>query len=107
MAVQLLEQIRQAEEAAEQLRQQAQREAREIVKASEEASAHARRDAEQGVRTHYREQMDAQKLRIQEELAQAGHALQAAQQEEIDKARARIPQAAQRISERILAHGDR
>ncbi|NLB37792.1 MAG: hypothetical protein GX810_00900 [Clostridiales bacterium] len=107
MAVKLLEKIRMAEQAAEQVRLDAQREAREMIKASEEASAHALRAADQSVRAFYREQMDQHKKRLEDKVAQALQANAGAHAKAIEQARAHMDQAAGYIVERILGDGDR
>ncbi len=107
MAVKLLEEIRRAEEAAEQMRHDAQREAREMIKASEEASAHARRDADLNARARYREEMAGAQQRFLEELKRLGSAQEQERAHAAQAARARIPDAAKLIAERILADGHR
>lgn len=107
MALQALEEIKAAETRAEDLRQQAQAEAREMQKSVEAANLASERSAaleHRALAQHILEDAAAQaRLAIQKRERQASKEREALRQ----GAQGRLEQAAQWIFERIVADGNR
>jgi len=107
MSWEVLKEVERAEAKAEDIRQSAQKEAREILKSAEEACAVQERNAALEHR--------ALSLRILEDAkATARRRIEALEAEEakkcaeeMDKARARLPEAAEIIYKRVVADGHR
>lgn len=107
MATDILEKIRRAEAEAERLRQEAQAQARDILKASEEASLHAERESDREARTRYRNKLEETRLRIEADLADQRARDEGERRRVAEAAAAKVPEAARYIVGRILADGDR
>lgn len=107
MALEILKTIRQAEEQAEALAQEAQQQARELIAAAEQSSAQRRREG--GVRNHERLQamLDERRGQVQAALREEAGALMNARRAQMEAARARLPQAAELIVKRVLEDGSR
>jgi hypothetical protein len=107
MALELLEAVRSAEEAADAIRRDAAEQARDMVKSVEEATIESARQTAAELRASYQEAMNACRAEI--ERAIAGNA--GKKQEELSHLRARASSradaAAALIVERVLGHGDR
>lgn len=71
MAFEMMEQIRKAEEKAEKIRLDAQREGREILKSAQEVSAANERSAEKDIRRDYQTAMEAGRARVENVIASA------------------------------------
>ena len=107
MAIQWLEEIRQAEAKADKIRQDAAAQGREIIKSVEEATLESERHAAAEIRAEYQSRMAAKRMEIEQKLsAQSG-----SKQKALDALRAdaekRIPEAARLAAESIVTHGDR
>jgi len=101
-----LNHIREAEARAEQLRQDAQREARDIVKGVEEAIAAENRQSQQFIRDGAQQVIENARASILREI----EAIDARMAVKLDRAREeaekRVPDAGRRIFERIVGDGD-
>lgn len=106
MAVELLEAVRAAEEKAEAIRRDAAEQAREIVKAVEEATLESSRQGAVEIRAAYQERMNDHQRAAQERIAAQASQRQKALDALAAQARKNIPQAAALIAERIVRHGD-
>ena len=107
MALELLEAVKKAEAAADQIRRDAADQAREIVKSVEEATIESARLAAGELRTAYQNKMNEYRQAMEAAIAQSA----GEKQKELDAmksaASVRAPKAASLIAERILGHGDR
>ncbi len=107
MALELMEQIKAAELKADNERQRAQREGREVVKAVEEACLDQERTAQQDARQLYQHAMAERRAAVEGEIA--SHAAQ--KQEKLAQltktAEKNIPAAARLVFERIVNDGHR
>lgn len=105
LTVELLEEIRKAEQHAEELRQNAVHQAREMVNAVEEANAAQERQATIELRALSQSVLDETRVKVDGEIER----LQAQKEEQLQalsvKAHALREQAAQRIFERIVNDG--
>ncbi len=107
MAVEWLEEIRRAEEAAEKIRQEAAAQGREIIKSVEEATLENERRAAADIRADYQTRMAERRAEIERTLdARSGEKREALNALR-DAARRRVPHAARLAAERVVKHGDR
>ena len=107
MAFEIMDNIRKAEANAQQVLQNAQRQGREIIKASEEASLANEKNAEREMREAYQTAMEERRLQV-EKIIRAKQDEQAARNEQARQdAMQRVPQAARYIVERVLGNGNR
>ncbi len=107
MALELLEAVKKAEEAADALRRGAAEQARDMVKSVEEATFESARQATAEMRAAYQEQMNACRLAVEAAIAGKAGKKQAELSELRRIASARAPKAAALIVERVLGHGNR
>lgn len=103
----MLRSIQQAEAEAERTRQEALREAREIVKSVETACAMAERSAAAEQRAEYQRLLDQANQAVAQTLAEGSAASDAASEKLMQQANGRLDQAASLIFERIVKHGNR
>ena len=104
MSLEIMKGIQQAEAQADEIRQTAQREARDVVKAVEAAIAQQERAAAIENRAQYAQAMEDKKQEVEHQLtaqrAKAGKQL-------CQQARKHLPEAVSAIYERVLQHGNR
>lgn len=107
MAQVILNQVHEAEEKADALRRKAADEAREMVKAVQEATLEASRQAAAYHRAMYQERMQGFTAGVEKRLAAQEGERQARLNEIRSKAEENLPEASRLIVERILKHGYR
>ena len=107
MALELLEAVRKAEEAADGIRRDALEQARDMVKSVEEATIESGRQATAELRSAYQERMNAYRAQMDESIARNAGERQRELAQLRQTAAARIDRAAALIAERVLGHGDR
>lgn len=107
MAMDLIQRVTEAEHAAEQSRAKAAMEAREIVKAVEEASLARTRQAAVMAREESTHALEEAKAVTQKEIDALARKEEAQRQVLRDAAMARVDDAASLIYERIVHHGNR
>ncbi len=107
MSLDALTRIRQAEEQAEEIRMQAQRQARDIVAGLEEALVGERRQSQEFIRESARQVLSNAEASAQREIAAEDKRWQARREKARAEAVSRVGEAGQRIFERIVTHGDR
>ena len=107
MAVELLEAVRAAEEKADGIRRDAGEQARNIVKAVEEATLESARQGAAEIRAAYQEKMNACQRAVEDRIAAKAGERQKALEGLKNQARQNISKAAALIAERIMGHGDR
>ena len=106
MSLEIMKGIQQAEAQADEIRQTAQREARDVVKAVEAAIAQQERAAIEN-RAQYAQAMEDKKQEVEHQLT-AQRAKAGKQREALcQQARKHLPEAVSAIYERVLQHGDR
>lgn len=107
MALEILDTIRQAEQQAEALTQEAQQQARELIAAAEQSGAQRRREG--GIKSRERLQalLDERRGQVETALRQESAALLQTRQAQLAAARERLPQAAELIVSRVLSDGHR
>lgn len=105
MSLEILQSIEQAEAKAEELRADAQKQAREIVKSVEAACLAQERAAAVEHRALYQQLMEQDRQRVAEELARKSERYAAERAKLCKAAEARLEQAATQIFERIVRHG--
>ena len=105
MSLEIMKGIQQAEAQADEIRQTAQREARDVVKAVEAAIAQQERTAAIENRAQYAQEDKKQEVehQLNAQRAKAGKQREALCQQ----ARKHLPEAVSAIYERVLQHGDR
>ncbi len=107
MALDIIQKIRDAEAAAEQLRLETLREGREVIKASEDALRAHEKSEEQELRETYTRLMAERREKIEQRLS-AGADERARDRQHIkEQAMQCVSKAGAAIAERILKHGDR
>ncbi len=106
LSLEVLSQIREAEEKAENIRQDAQREAREIIKSVESACASAERSAAVDHRGMYQQMMEGKRQEVMLHLKENREAADAKVSSEMKQAEKRLDQAASLIFERVVKHGN-
>ena len=107
MALELLEAVKKAEEAADAIRRDAAEQARDIVKSVEEATIESGRQAAAELRASYQETMNACRTDIEQAIAGNAGKKQAELAQLRALASSRMEEAAALIVERVLGHGDR
>lgn len=107
MAMDLMQRVTEAEQTAEQSRTKAAMEAREIVKAVEEASLARTRQAAVMAREETAHALEEARTAAQKEIDALASKEEAQRQALRDAAMARVDEAASLIYERIVHHGNR
>lgn len=107
MSLQLLQRIEQAEAKAEELRQDAQRNARDMLKSVEEACITHEREATLKHRALSRRMLEDAQVKMASHLAQASKEQAALRVQEMASAKLKLKDAVQFIFERVVNHGDR
>ena len=105
MSLEILQSIEQAEAKAEELRADAQKQAREIVKSVEAACLAQERAAAVEHRALYQQLMEQDRVRVTGELAKKSQGYATERAALCKAAEARLEQAATQIFERIVRHG--
>ena len=100
MSLEIMKGIQQAEAQADEIRQTAQREARDVVKAVEAAIAQQERAAAIENRAQYAQAIEDKKQEVEHQLTEQREALG-------QQARKHLPEAVSAIYERVLQHGNR
>ncbi len=105
--MELLDAVRAAEEKADGIRREAAERARETIKSAQEAQLERERQASAALRADYQARMKAREAAVTEAIA--GQAAEKRRELEAyaQAARARMPQAVEWITERVLQHGNR
>lgn len=107
MSMEALNQIKAAEKEAEEIRQKAQREARDIVNGVKEAMVAENRQSMAFIREAAQKLADAQKIKTQDEI-RALEVRRAAERRKVrEEAEKRVSQTGEILFERIVANGDR
>lgn len=99
--------IQQAEAQADEIRQTAQREARDVIKAVEAAVAQQERAAAIENRAQYAQAMEDKKREVERQLTKQRAAMSKEREALCQQARTRLPEAVNAIYERVLQHGNR
>jgi len=107
MAIKLLDDIHAAEDAAEQLVHDAQHEAREMVKGTQEAVLANERDAAARLREEYQKILAEKRAAVEEDIRKNANDKQKAAEALAEKAREKLPDAAKAIFERVMSDGNR
>ena len=107
MAREVFQAVQTAEDRADQLIQDAQREARELLKTTEAEITENERKMAQEHRAMYQSKLDERRKQVTERLASKHAAVEAAQEQGLAQARARLDQATQLIFERVWNDGNR
>ena len=105
MSLEILQSIEQAESQAEQVRGDAQREARDMLKSVEAACVARERAAAIDHRGLYQQLMEQNRVSVEGELAKKSQTLAKERAALCKDAEARLDQAATQIFERIVRHG--
>jgi hypothetical protein len=106
MPMEALNQIREAEALAEELRQDAQREARDIIKGVEEAIAVENRQSQQFIRDAQQQVIDSARASALREIEAIDARMAAKRGKAREEAEKRVPDAGRLIFERIVCDGD-
>ncbi|HNW85833.1 MAG TPA: hypothetical protein PKJ47_02690 [Candidatus Limiplasma sp.] len=107
MAREVFDAVQTAENQADQLIQDAQRDARELLKATEAEITDNERKSAQEHRAMYQNLLDSRRAQVSERLTQTQAADDAAQNQELAQAGERLQQVAKLIVERVLDDGNR
>lgn len=107
MSLELLKNIEKAESAAEAIRAEAQREARELLKAVEEVTVSNEREAVQENRRLTQRVLEDARETAGRSIDKAAQAEAKKREEIAARARGKIGTAADLIFERVVSHGDR
>lgn len=107
MSLEVLQSIQQAEAEAERTKQDALKQAREIIKSVESACAMAERTAAADQRAEYQRLLDKANQAVSQSLADGSAAAAAASAKLMERTEQRLDQAASLIFERVVKHGDR
>lgn len=107
MSMEVLNQIRAAEEEAERLRQEASAQAREMIKGAGEAIAQENRQSHSFIHSSAQRVLEDARALAEREIASAQEKWLDARETTRQEAIARLDAAAERIFERIVEHGDR
>lgn len=99
--------IQQAEAQADEIRQNAQREARDVIKAVEAAVAQQERAAAIENRAQYAQAMEDKKREVERQLTKQRASMSKEREALCQQARTRLPEAVSAIYERVLQHGNR
>jgi vacuolar-type H+-ATPase subunit H len=106
LSLEVLSQIREAEAKAEDVKQEAQREARDMIKSVESACAAAERSAAVEHRGMYQQLMEGKRQEVMQHLKENRVAADAKVASEMKQAEERLDQAANLIFERVVKHGN-
>ena len=107
MAREVFDAVQTAENQADQLIQDAQRDAREMLKVTEAEIADSERKSAQEHRATYQNRLDSRRAQVSERLTQTQAADDAAQKQGLAQAGERLQQVAKLIVERVLDDGNR
>lgn len=107
MALKLLDDIRQAEENADKMVKNAQREARDVVKAAQESIIADERRANASIREEYQAVLARKRRAVDEDIRLHANEKQRAIRETVQQAEKKLPEAANAIFERVLSNGNR
>ncbi len=107
LSLEVLSRIREAEEQAEGVKQDAQREARDIIKSVEAACAAHERATAVEQRGMYQQLMEGKRQTVLLHLKESREAADAQVASEMKQAEGRLDQAASLIFERVVKHGNR
>ena len=107
MAIELMEEIKAAEARADDVRAQAQRESREMIKSVEEACMEHERAAQKDARKIYQDALNAKRAAVEKEIASHSGEKKRALDDMMAKARKNVSSAAQLVFERIVNDGNR
>ena len=106
MSQDVFQAVRQAETAAEETLQEAQKRAREVLKKAESDCAASERAAAQDGRVLYQTILDDRRMHTDEGILARREQVNAEQEAELDKAKAKLEQAADLIYKRVIEHGN-
>lgn len=107
MAIELMEEIKAAELRAENVRAQAQRESREMIKSVEEACMEHERAAQKDARGIYQDALSKKRAAVEQEIASHAGDKQRELDDMMKQARKNVPSAARLVFERIVNDGNR
>lgn len=107
MALKLLDEIRQAEENADKMVKNAQREARDIIKAAQEDILTQERRANVEIREEYQAVIAKKRRAVEEDIRLHANEKRRAIRDITQMAEGRLDKAADAIFERVLSNGDR
>lgn len=107
MTLEILEKIRQAEQKADEIRQNAVREGRDMIKASQEVAAKEEREAALLCRALYNKELNIKKDSVEKRIASYFDSNAAKRAAIIEAANQNIDKAVSLIIERIVANGNR
>lgn len=107
MSLEIMQRIEQTEAEAEKIRQEALRQARDVVKAVEGAVAQSERAAAIENRALYTQEMEEKRQQVEKLLLKKAEAQAAERKKRCDDAQTRLNQAATLIYRRVVQHGDR
>ncbi len=107
VALEILEAIKQAEQAADTIVREAQQSARDMIAAAERSGAQRRREAGVKSREQYLALLDARREAVTGRLAEAAQQLHSQRLEAMASARQLLPEAAKLIVNKVLSDGDR
>ena len=107
MAQELFQSVQKAEENAEQILQEAQHKARELIKDTEAASKAEERKAALENRTQHQDILDQKRKTVEKNIEDQRPQVLSEQAESLNAAREKLETVAQMIFERIWHDGDR
>lgn len=107
MATDMFKAVHLAEEKADAILGEAQREALKRVKDTEASCVKAERDMAREHRALYQSILEEKRQSMKQELDQNAQQERQTIQARMDEARGRLPQAVERIVERVMSNGDR
>lgn len=107
MAFEIMDSILLAEKKADEVRQNAQTQGREIIKACEEACALEEKASEQELSARYTARMDERRRQVESMIASKAKDQEKAVAAALAEAEGLLPKAARMIAERVLSDGDR
>lgn len=107
MAIELMEEIKAAEVRADNVRAEAQRQSREMIKSVEEACMEHERAAQKDARTIYQDALSEKRTAVEKEIAAQSEKKKRALQDMAKDARKNVQKAAQLVFERIVNDGNR
>ena len=107
MATELFESVRAAEDKAEGILAEAQREARELIKETEAACVEGERKMAREHRALYQSILEETRAATQQELDGEAERERRKIDEQMAQAQKRLPQAVKHIAERVMSDGNR
>jgi vacuolar-type H+-ATPase subunit H len=107
MSQELYQAVHNAEEAADRIVQEAQQQARDLIKETEAEIKAGERKAALAQRAKYQSILEEKRQAVEKQIEDRRPQADKAQRERLDAARAKLEQAAQMIFERIWNDGDR